>query len=105
MAGSPSPWAPLAFGTLNAFLPCHLVYGFAAVAAATGSVGHGWLTMIAFGLGTVPAMAAAGTARAMVPARLTARLQPAGGALIVIVGLITMLRAFGDGIGAPHHLH
>ena len=26
-----SPWAPVAFGTANAFLPCHLIYAFVAI--------------------------------------------------------------------------
>ncbi len=48
--------APLAFGVLNGFLPCPLVYAFAAQAAASGGPESGFLTMAAFGLGTFPAM-------------------------------------------------
>ena len=48
--------APLAFGVLNGFLPCPLVYAFAAQAAASGGPASGFLTMAAFGLGTFPAM-------------------------------------------------
>jgi uncharacterized protein len=47
---------PLAFGALNGFLPCPLVYAFAAQAAASGGPLPGILTMAAFGLGTFPAM-------------------------------------------------
>lgn len=52
--------APLAFGVLNGFLPCPLVYAFAAQAAASGDPASGFLTMAAFGLGTFPAMLAMG---------------------------------------------
>jgi uncharacterized protein len=48
--------APLAFGVLNGFLPCPLVYAFAAQAAGSGDPVSGFLTMAAFGLGTFPAM-------------------------------------------------
>lgn len=48
--------APLVFGVLNGFLPCPLVYAFAAQAAGSGGALPGLLTMAAFGLGTFPAM-------------------------------------------------
>jgi uncharacterized protein len=52
----PSASAPLAFGVLNGFLPCPLVYAFAAQAAGSGGPLPGLLIMAAFGLGTFPAM-------------------------------------------------
>jgi sulfite exporter TauE/SafE len=56
LAKAPGYGAPLAFGVLNGFLPCPLVYAFAAQAAASGGALSGFLTMAAFGLGTFPAM-------------------------------------------------
>ena len=53
---TPGPAAPLAFGVLNGFLPCPLVYAFAAQAAGSGGALPGLLVMLAFGLGTFPAM-------------------------------------------------
>ena len=53
---APGPAAPLALGVLNGFLPCPLVYAFAAQAAASGGALPGLVTMAAFGLGTFPAM-------------------------------------------------
>lgn len=53
---TPGSAAPLAFGVLNGFLPCPLVYAFAAQAAGSGGPASGLLTMAAFGLGTFPAM-------------------------------------------------
>jgi sulfite exporter TauE/SafE len=97
-----SPWAPLAFGTANAFLPCHLVYAFVGMAAATGSVGGGALTMLAFGLGTLPAMMLAGSARTLLATRSTAGIARAAGAFVVVVGVVTIARAFG-GAGHAHH--
>lgn len=47
-----------AIGFLNGFLPCGLVYMAVAGAIATGSVWGGALFMVAFGAGTLPAMAA-----------------------------------------------
>ena len=53
---APGAAAPLAFGVVNGFLPCPLVYAFAAQAAASGGPLPGVLVMLAFGLGTFPAM-------------------------------------------------
>jgi hypothetical protein len=97
-----SLWGPIAFGTANAFLPCHLIYAFAALAAATGSVGRGALTMLAFGLGTLPAMMLAGSAPALLRARRTAPLARAAGAFVLLVGFVTIARAFGAA-GHAHH--
>ncbi len=43
-------------GALNGFLPCGLVYFFAISAAASGSVFWGGVTMLIFGLSTVPSL-------------------------------------------------
>ncbi len=94
-----SPWAPVAFGTANAFLPCHLIYAFVAIAGATGSVVRGAATMLAFGAGTLPAMMLAGSAPALLRARAAAPIVRAAGALVVVIGLVTIARAFGH----AHH--
>ncbi len=43
-------------GMLNGFLPCGLVYFFAVSAATTGSIFWGGVTMLIFGLSTMPAL-------------------------------------------------
>ncbi len=48
-------------GMLNGFIPCGLVYFFAATAAATASPFWGAVVMLVFGLATVPTMFALGT--------------------------------------------
>jgi uncharacterized protein len=53
---SNSPAAPLAFGAINGLLPCPLVYGMLAQAAAGADAATGLAVMAAFGLGTLPAM-------------------------------------------------
>ena len=57
-----NPAMALALGGLWGWLPCGLVYAMALTAAATGSAGGGAAFMIAFGLGTIPAMALIGVA-------------------------------------------
>lgn len=89
---TPSPVAPLALGVLNAFLPCQLIYAFAARAAATASALEGALVMLAFGAGTVPAMLALGGARVLAGPHLRWQLSRAAGVLVVVFGALTLAR-------------
>lgn len=98
---SRSPAAPLALGVFNAFLPCQLIYAFAARAAGTASIGEGMLTMLCFGLGTVPAMLSVGATRALARPSIRAQLSRLSGWLVIAFGVVTLLRAFGVG----HHGH
>jgi sulfite exporter TauE/SafE len=89
---APGPAAPLAFGVFNGFLPCPLVYAFAAQAASTAGALPGVLTMAAFGLGTFPAMLMmGGLGRVLAPAWRQRGVQLAG-ACILLLGLITLGR-------------
>jgi sulfite exporter TauE/SafE len=95
---SPRPAAPLAFGVLNGFLPCPLVYAFAVQAAASGGALPGLGVMLAFGLGTFPAMLAMGVLGAWLRRPRAGgawwRLQGvrAAGVFIVLLGIITLAR-------------
>lgn len=96
--------APLALGVFNAFLPCQLIYAFAALAAGTASVAEGTLTMLALGLGTVPAMLLVGAAPARLGAAARARFWLASGLLVIAFGVLTILRGF-DALPHAGHVH
>jgi uncharacterized protein len=84
--------APLAFGVFNGFLPCPLVYAFAAEAASTAGALPGFLVMASFGLGTFPAMLMmGGVGRALAPAWRQRGVWLAG-TFILLLGLITLSR-------------
>jgi uncharacterized protein len=84
--------APLAFGVFNGFLPCPLVYAFAAEAASTMQALPGFLTMASFGLGTFPAMLMmGGIGRALAPAWRQRGVWLAG-TCILLLGIITLGR-------------
>ena len=57
-----SPRQAFALGTVWGWLPCGLVYSVLVAALATGSPARGGLLMLAFGLGTLPALLAMGMA-------------------------------------------
>lgn len=89
---SQSRAAPVAFGVFNGFLPCPLVYAFAAQAASTAAPLPGFLVMLAFGLGTFPAMLMmGGVGRALAPAWRQRGVWLAG-SCILLLGLITIGR-------------
>jgi len=48
------------FGMIWGWLPCGLIYTALALAATTGNVVHSSMTMLAFGLGTLPAVVGVG---------------------------------------------
>jgi len=89
---SPSPAAPVAFGVFNGFLPCPLVYAFAAQAASTAGALPGFLVMLSFGLGTFPAMLMMGGVGRMLAPAWRQRGVWLAGSFILVLGLITLSR-------------
>jgi sulfite exporter TauE/SafE len=100
---APGAAAPLAFGALNALLPCHLIYAFAAQAAATASPVSGTLVMGAFGLGTLPAMLGAGLLGHRLAPRLRASLSRMAAVLVLAFALLTIARGLGVLPGHAEH--
>jgi sulfite exporter TauE/SafE len=102
------PVAALSAGVFNGFVPCALVYAMAAHAATLGSIPAAALGMAAFGLGTVPALAAAGVSLRLAAAG-AARLPwapaalRAAGLVTVALGVLTLWRAAAS--GASHLGH
>ncbi|MCA9131925.1 MAG: sulfite exporter TauE/SafE family protein [Planctomycetales bacterium] len=75
----------LVTGLLTALLPCGWLYLFALVAAGTGSMLTGPLVMVAFWLGSVPALVGLVSGTQALAIRFR-RLIPAAAALFLIVG-------------------
>lgn len=81
-------WRALALGAASALLPCGWLYGFVAVAGATGSAGGGVLTMAVFWTGTVPAVASAGLVLQRLTGRLRRRLPAVTALALIVLGLL-----------------
>ncbi|MGH6948826.1 MAG: sulfite exporter TauE/SafE family protein [Kiloniellales bacterium] len=92
--------APLALGVVNGFLPCPLVFAFVAQAASTASAPTGAATMVAFGLGTFPAMLMMGGVGRMLRPVWRRRGIRFAGCFILLLGLITVGRGL-----LPLHEH
>jgi len=84
--------APFFAGLFVGFIPCALVYAAAAKAAQTASVGAGAGIMVAFGLGTAPALLAVALGGALVPARLRGRLAVVAATMAIALGGLTVMR-------------
>jgi sulfite exporter TauE/SafE len=84
----------LAYGMVWGLLPCGLVYSVLAIALVSGDAASGALVMLAFGLGTLPALLAAGALLPELQQRLRAPLaRRAAGGIIVAFGLIGLAYA------------
>ena len=95
-------------GLIWGWLPCGLVYGALLLAATTADPLAGGLVMVAFGLGTMPAMIASGLSAAKLSAFM-GRNRLSAGLLIVILGIATLampifsMNAASDSPGHSHH--
>jgi sulfite exporter TauE/SafE len=83
------PWAALFIsGTVWGFLPCAMVYATLFYAMLSGSWLGGAIVMLGFGIGTLPALVAAGMGLATLRHRATsARLQGIVGVVILLLGI------------------
>jgi len=104
----PMPSAPraraLLLGLLWGWLPCGLVYSVLLAAAVAGGARGGALTMLGFGLGTLPAMSTLSYAGSWLPRRdgLMARIF---GAVLVACGLWTAIVPVATLSGSQQHRH
>jgi sulfite exporter TauE/SafE len=93
-----TPVRALAAGGVWGWLPCGLVYGMLATALVSGSASRGAAVMLAFGVGTLPNLIAAG----LLADRLRRAVQRpavryAAGLAIAALGLIALVRTPGLG--------
>ena len=89
---TPGSQAVFLTGMLSGFMPCGLVYAYLALATSREGPLPGSVTMIVFGLGTVPLMVLTGSGLSLVsPARRHFVLRLAGWC-VVATGLISSAR-------------
>lgn len=89
-------------GLLLGLMPCGPLYAMEINAAGTGSVGQGMLTLLAFGLGTVPALYSFGLVSTAVGHRLPRRFFQAAALVVIILGMLALLRGLAMNGLIPH---
>jgi uncharacterized protein len=88
----------LALGALWGWVPCGMVYSVLLAAMLTGSPWSGAAVMLAFGLGTLPALLAIGMAGARLRSWVKARgVRVTCGLIVLAFGVLGLIRA-GDGL-------
>ena len=96
----------LGLGMLWGWLPCGLVYSVLPLAATAGNVKSGALTMLLFGLGTMPALlASAGLAGFFATRRRQRSARLVAGILIVLLGIVAAWSPLRHWSGAGTHHH
>lgn len=88
----------LFIGFLNGFLPCGLVYMAIAGAIASGSMMGGALFMIAFGLGTIPAMYLLMVLGKYMDLQWRNRIRKAIPVMLFVLGALFVMRGLNLGI-------
>ena len=82
-------------GLVTGLIPCGLVYGFLALAAAKTSLVQGAAVMIAFGLGTAPVMTATGYGGSLLPVLVRRHVFQVAAWCVVLAGLLSIVRGVG----------
>lgn len=94
----------LGLGLLWGWLPCGLVYSVLLIAATSAQPLHGGATMVAFGIGTMPAMIMTGIGAAQLSSFMRRRGARLGlGLLIVTLGVLTIVMPVTSWLAAGQH--
>lgn len=88
----PPGLAALPLGLLMGFIPCGFLYAMVLTAAQGHTPARGGLTMLAFGLGTAPALLLFGRAAGWLSTASRQRMLQAAGVLVVLMGLVNLYR-------------
>jgi len=97
-------------GTLTGLLPCGWLWAFVIAAAGTASIAGGAAVMLAFWLGTVPAMVGLLRVTGPLLARIRARMPAITAVALIVLGLGTLALRWRDAgatqVDKPHcHCH
>ncbi len=79
-------------GLFTGFLPCGLVYTFLALAMKSGDPARGWLGMVLFGVGTIPALTVLGCGSAVMSQVSRVRLHQMANCFVILLGAATIWR-------------
>jgi sulfite exporter TauE/SafE len=90
--------AALPLGMLMGLMPCGFLMSMELFAVGTGSWLAGGLTMLAFGIGTVPALGGFGLAGGLIGTRARTWLIYVGSVVVVAMGVLYIVRALSGGM-------
>lgn len=85
-------WIPALLGGVWGLIPCGFLYTAQLKAVETGNLWFGALTMLCFGLGTMPTMLGVGVSASRLSADKRGQLFRLGGWVTLAIGILTLLR-------------
>ena len=103
LANSGSLGSKIGLGLVAGLLPCGLTWAMLVAAASTLSPVRGLVMMASFGLGTIPALLAAGMSATLVSARTRLLGERAAAIFIVTMGASLAIRGLGVILGFGDH--
>jgi len=83
---------PVIFGLLNGLMPCGPLQAMLIYAAATGSAIQGGLSLLTFGLGTIPLMFGFGNALSFLTHKSIGKIMKVSAVVVMALGLVTLNR-------------
>jgi DMSO/TMAO reductase YedYZ heme-binding membrane subunit len=86
------PLTPALLGMTWGLIPCGFLYTAQLKAAETSNMQQGALTMLAFGLGTLPSMLGIGVFAGLLSRDRRSQLFRLGGWITLIIGILTLMR-------------
>ena len=89
---SPHAVSKVALGFFTGFLPCMLSWAMVIKAATTQTLVGGFLTMLAFGLGTVPALFFTGLSASLLSSKVRFLGERAAAVAVIVMGLILVYK-------------
>jgi sulfite exporter TauE/SafE len=92
LLNAPGWWTVFLGGMANGLLPCGMVYAYLALAAGSGDMLEGTLTMALFGLGTVPALLLVGSGGSLLSLTRRRHLVRAAAWCVVLTGVLSLAR-------------
>lgn len=93
---------PMLFGLLNGLMPCGPLQAMLIYAASTSSPIQGGLTMLVFGVGTIPLMFVFGNAISFFSHKFTRKIMGVSAIVVMALGLVTLNRGLLlSGYGLP----
>lgn len=92
LINSPSLWSKYLLGLSVGFLPCMLPWAMVMKASSSQNVFHGFLTMVLFGLGTIPVLFFTGFFASLLSLRLRLLGERLAGISIIIMGAILIFK-------------
>jgi len=85
---------PLIIGFLNGFIPCGPLQALQIYALSSGSASKGGLSMLIFGLGTVPLMLGFGNIISIFSWSRLKQTMKVSGVIVILLGIITLNRGY-----------